>query len=117
MMGGFILATDGTPMHASKNNVIDPLEVLDKYGADAIRYYAASCALGKDNAFRWKDVTEGVRFTRKLWNVERLMCKNISSQSASDLDIKGSMKELNDIDKWILSRYSKVVRYRQMDPK
>jgi valyl-tRNA synthetase len=112
MMGGFILAPDGTPMHASRNNVIDPLEVLEKYGADAIRYYAASCALGKDNAFRWKDVTEGVRFTRKLWNVEKLMCINVESLSQDNILTAKLVKSdaLGDIDKWILSRYSSVVR-------
>jgi valyl-tRNA synthetase len=109
MMGGFILAPDGTPMHASRNNVIDPLGVLDKFGADAIRYYAATCALGKDNAFRWKDVTEGVRFTRKFWNVERLMCKNIDSLLKDDIELSKLPDDLRDIDKWILSRYSSVV--------
>ncbi|WP_455392276.1 class I tRNA ligase family protein, partial [[Eubacterium] cellulosolvens] len=112
MMGGFILAPDGTPMHASRNNVIDPLEVLEKYGADAVRYYAASCALGKDNAFRWKDVTEGGRFTRKLWNVERLMCTNIESLTKEDINVSNvtNPSNLRDIDKWILSRYSTIVR-------
>jgi valyl-tRNA synthetase len=110
MMGGFILAPDGTPMHASKNNVIDPLEVLDKYGADAIRYYAASCALGKDNAFRWKDVTEGVRFTRKLWNVEKLMCTDINKLSKDELEISKFKNNLHDIDKWLLTKYSLLVK-------
>jgi valyl-tRNA synthetase len=110
MMGGFILAPDGTPMHASRNNVIDPLEVLDKFGADAIRYYAATCALGKDNAFRWKDVTEGVRFTRKLWNVEKLMNINIANLHKGDLEISNFTKNLHDIDKWILTRYSSIVK-------
>jgi valyl-tRNA synthetase len=109
MMGGFILAPDGTPMHASRNNVIDPLGILDKYGADAIRYYAAHCALGKDNAFRWKDVTEGVRFTRKLWNVEKLMCKNFKDRRPEQMDINEVKDKLHDIDKWILTIYSELV--------
>ncbi len=110
MMGGFILAPDGTPMHASRNNVIDPLEVLDQFGADAIRYYAASCALGKDNAFRWKDVTEGVRFIRKLWNVEKVMCSNLSKLNKDDLEFSRIKNDLHDIDKWILSKYSTIVK-------
>jgi valyl-tRNA synthetase len=107
MMGGFILAPDGTPMHASKGNVIDPLEVLEEYGADGLRYYAASCALGKDNAFRWKEVKEGVRFVRKLWNVE-LLISNVLK------DCNGSIPELDEsklriIDKWILTLYSELI--------
>jgi valyl-tRNA synthetase len=107
MMGGFILAPDGTPMHASKGNVIDPLEVLKEYGADGLRYYAASCALGKDNAFRWKEVKEGVRFVRKLWNVE-LLIKNVikdCGDTAPELD----ENKLRIIDKWILTKYSELV--------
>jgi valyl-tRNA synthetase len=86
------------------------LEVLDKYGADAIRYYAASCALGKDNAFRWKDVTEGVRFTRKLWNVEKLMCTNIEKLNQDKLEISNHKNDLHDVDKWLLTNYSKLVK-------
>ncbi|MCK5559901.1 MAG: valine--tRNA ligase [Thermoplasmata archaeon] len=107
MMGGFILAPDGTPMHASKGNVIDPLEVLKKYGADGLRYYAASCALGKDNAFRWKEVKEGVRFVRKLWNVE-LLISNLF-QNLGDTPPELDESKLRLIDKWILTLYSELV--------
>ncbi len=110
MMGGFILATDGTPMHASRDNVIDPLEILNEYGTDALRYYAASCALGKDNAFRLKDVTEGVRFIRKLWNVEKLMCTNIDQLTNENDQLSEVIDDLHAVDKWILSRYSQMVR-------
>ncbi|HDI23796.1 MAG TPA: valine--tRNA ligase, partial [Thermoplasmatales archaeon] len=44
MMGGFILSEDGTPMHASLGNVIDPLEIIEEFGTDAFRCYAASCS-------------------------------------------------------------------------
>ncbi|UCH89058.1 MAG: valine--tRNA ligase, partial [Thermoplasmata archaeon] len=109
MMGGFILAPDGTPMHASKGNVIDPFEILDNYGADAIRYYAASCALGKDNAFRWKDVKEGVRVARKLWNLELLISKSLP-EDLSELSNFKPDNNLSLIDKWILARYNQVLR-------
>jgi valyl-tRNA synthetase len=108
MMGGFILATDGTPMHASRGNVIDPLEILENYGADAIRYYAASCALGKDNAFRWKDVTEGVRVVRKLWNLENLISKALPDDLSTIKDYKPDTLPL--IDKWILAKYNNLLR-------
>jgi len=104
MMGGFILSEDGTPMHASLGNVIDPLKLIDEYGADAFRCYAASCALGEDNAFRNKDVVRGTRLLRKLWNVEKFISNIIKN------DAKPEKPELIDIDRWILTKYSKLVK-------
>lgn len=103
MMGGFILSEDGTPMHASLGNVIDPLNVMDEYGTDAFRCYAASCALGEDNPFRKKDIIRGVKFLRKLWNVQQFIGNVVK-------DSKPGKTELQDIDKWILSKYSKLVK-------
>jgi valyl-tRNA synthetase len=103
MMGGFILSEDGTPMHASLGNVIDPLEVIDKYGTDAFRCYAASCALGEDNPFRYKDVVRGTRLLRKLWNVEQFITNIIKNAKPSETS-------LQDIDKWILSKYSRLIQ-------
>ena len=103
MMGGFILSEDGTPMHASLGNVIDPLDVINEYGADAFRCYAASCALGEDNPFRKKDVIRGVRLLRKLWNVENFISSTVK-------DGKPKKPEIIDIDKWILTKYSKLVK-------
>jgi valyl-tRNA synthetase len=110
MMGGFILSEDGTPMHASLGNVIDPLEVIEKYGSDAFRCYAASCALGEDNPFRTKDVVRGVKLLTKIWNVQQFITNVIK-------DEKPKETELIDIDKWILTKYSKLVKncIEQMD--
>jgi len=110
MMGGFILSEDGTPMHASLGNVIDPIEIINKYGSDAFRCYAASCALGEDNPFRTKDVIRGTKLLRKIWNVQQFI-KNIVK------DKKPDETDLIDIDKWILTKYSKLVKKctKQMD--
>ncbi len=103
MMGGFILSEDGTPMHASLGNVIDPLKVINEHGADAFRCYAASCALGEDNPFRKKDIVRGVKLLRKIWNVQNFIV-NLTK------DGKPKETELIDIDKWILTKYSKLVK-------
>ena len=105
MMGGFILSPDGTPMHASLGNVIDPLPILDEYGADPIRYYAATCALGIDNQFRYQDVKRGGRLCTKLWNVEKYIGNALPKWKKEIFD----EKKLNPIDKWILSKYSGVI--------
>jgi valyl-tRNA synthetase len=110
MMGGFILSEDGTPMHASLGNVIDPLEIIEKHGSDAFRSYAASCALGEDNPFRTKDVVRGVKLLRKIWNVQQFIANTLG-------DKKPKETEIQDIDKWILTKYSKLVKKctKQMD--
>ncbi len=100
MIGGFILAEDGRPMHASWGNAVDPLKILDEYGADAMRYFAAKCALGIDAPFRSKDVRHAVKFQNKLWNIYNLI---------SRWEGEGSADELRLIDRWIVSRYSEVV--------
>jgi len=106
MMGGFILSEDGTPMHASLGNIIDPLEVINEYGTDAFRCYAASCTLGEDNPFRYKDVVRGTRLLRKIWNVEKFISNIIIKNYAKT----GKKPELIDVDKWILTKYSKLVK-------
>ena len=103
MMGGFILSEDGTPMHASLGNVIDPLKVIDEYGADAFRCYAASCSLGEDNPFRKKDIIRGTKLLRKLWNVQQFIGNVVKDKNPDNIDLK-------DIDKWIISKYSKLVK-------
>lgn len=101
MIDGFILAPDGKPMHTSLGNVIDPLEIMEKNGADALRYYAATCKLGEDNPFRHKDITRGIRLMNKLWNVEKFI--------GSVIKEKPKKKKLHIVDKWILSLYGKVI--------
>ncbi len=102
MMGGFILSEDGTPMHASLGNVIDPYIVIDEYGTDAFRCYAASCALGEDNPFRKKDVIRGSKLLRKLWNVQQFIANILKDTKPTEIPPQG-------IDQWILSKYSTLV--------
>jgi valyl-tRNA synthetase len=104
MIGAYILAEDGTPMHASKGNAVDPIAILEEYGSDAVRYYAANCALGMDNPFRIKDIKRGVRLCTKLWNMQTFIGGAISGKTAFD------SSNLSKVDKWILSRYSKILK-------
>jgi len=109
MMGGFILSEDGTPMHASLGNVIDPLKIIDEYSTDAFRCYAASCALGEDNPFRKKDIIQGTRLLRKLWNIQKFISTAIGDTKPKDIRLEeyGDI-DVNDIS--ILSKYNKLVK-------
>jgi valyl-tRNA synthetase len=101
MIHGFIMAPDGTPMHTSLGNVIDPMPILEIYGADALRYYACTCALGEDNAFREKDVVHGKKLCTKMWNLGKFV--------ESVVKTKPKQEGLHVPDKWILSRFSRTV--------
>ena len=101
MIDGFILAPDGKPMHTSLGNVVDPLKIIEEYGSDALRYYAGTCKLGEDNPFRYKDLVRGIRLMNKIWNVEQFIGNSIKR--------KYEKADLNLIDRWILSLYSRMV--------
>ena len=102
MIHGFIMAADGTPMHTSLGNVIDPLPMLEKYGADALRYFAASCSLGTDHAFREPDVVRGKKLANKIFNIGQFAGRFFDGKP----DVQG---DLRIADKWIISRYSQTV--------
>jgi len=107
MMDGFILAPDGKPMHTSLGNVIDPLEILQKEGADPLRYYAAKCKLGEDNPFRPKDLVRGKRLMKKLWSTLQFIGTALAKSEHPKLVLCN--EDLNVIDQWILTRFSKTV--------
>jgi len=102
MIHGFIMAPDGTPMHSSIGNVIDPIPIIKEYGADALRYYACTCSMGIDHAFREKDVIRGRKLCNKVFNIGKFIGPRFDSKPAEP-------KELRISDKWILSRYSDTV--------
>ena len=103
MIHGFIMAPDGRPMHASSGNAIDPLPLLEKYGGDAMRYYASTCALGMDHAFKEQELVRGSRLAVKTWNVMRLVGSACKTKPRKP-------KNMRPIDAWILSRFGQVVR-------
>jgi valyl-tRNA synthetase len=102
MIHGFIMAPDGTPMHSSVGNVIDPIPIIHEYGADALRYYACNCSMGIDHAFREKDVVRGRKLCNKIFNLGQFAGPRFSSLPQRPAKFRLS-------DRWILSRYSDVV--------
>ncbi len=103
MIGAYILSPDGTPMHASKGNTVDPMELIEDYGSDSVRYWAAMCGLGEDSPVNFKELTRGHRLGTKLWNVEQFIFKGL----------EGSKPErtgaVHTIDLWILGKYYQAV--------
>ena len=102
MIHGFIMAPDGTPMHSSVGNVINPIPIIEEYGADALRYYACTCSMGTDHAFREKDVVRGRKLCNKIFNIGKFVGPRFDSRPVMPSELRTS-------DRWILSRYSDTV--------
>ena len=74
-ISGYALDPKSRPMHKSLNNIIDAKEAIAKYGADAVRYWAASANLGEDLSFQEKELISAQRLANKLWNVAKFVEK------------------------------------------
>ena len=98
----------GQKMSKSKGNIIDPLEVIDKFGADAFRFaLAAFAAMGRDVRLSEGRI-EGYRFfVNKLWNAARFVKMNTNDDYEPDFDF--TKRELSLSDRWILERTARVV--------
>ncbi len=103
MVDGHILAPDGTPMHASAGNAIDPLPLLEKYGADAWRYFCGKCAIGEDTPFQEKELVHGSRFVNKYYNINKFIANALR-------EWEGTKGNLRIEDRWILTKYSECLK-------
>ena len=101
LIHGLVRDSQGRKMSKSLGNGIDPIEVIDKYGADALRLtLVMGNAPGNDMRFYWEKVEASRNFANKVWNASRFILMNLDK--AEDKDI--SPENLTDADKWILSK-------------
>lgn len=98
---GLVRDSQGRKMSKSLGNGIDPLEVIDKYGADALRLtLITGNAPGNDMRFYWERVESARNFANKVWNASRFIMMNIGEEKLPE----PSLMQLELEDKWILSR-------------
>lgn len=104
---GLIRDSQGRKMSKSLGNGIDPLEVIEKYGADALRMtLITGNAPGNDMRFYWERVEASRNFANKVWNASRFILMNMEKA-----EIKEEMPEnLMSADKWILSKVNGLVK-------
>jgi valyl-tRNA synthetase len=106
-MTGLVRDKKGRKMSKSLGNGIDPLEIVDEYGADALRFTLAFLATqGQDILLDKETFSLGSRFANKIWNASRYLLMNLEDRnllSAAEI-IAGKHGGLNDLDKWILHR-------------
>ena len=106
LIHGLVRDSQGRKMSKSLGNGIDPLEVIDKYGADALRMtLMTGNAPGNDMRFYWERVEASRNFANKIWNASRFIMMNMPDEKLPKI----SIDKLCMSDKWILSKCNKLV--------
>ncbi|MDO8537839.1 MAG: valine--tRNA ligase [archaeon] len=104
MISGWGLDPHGKKMSKSKGNVIEPSTIIQKYSADALRFWAAGINLGNDMPFQEKDVITGQKIVNKLWNASKFCL-----QFLEDFNGKAPAK-LEVMDEWLLHELNEAIK-------
>lgn len=108
LLHGLIRDEQGRKMSKSLGNGIDPMDVIDKYGADALRWFLSTGSTpGQDVRFSYTKMDAAWNFINKIWNASRFVIMNLDEETTRDLP---DIKEWQLSDKWILSRLNKTVK-------
>lgn len=108
LIHGLVRDSEGRKMSKSLGNGVDPLEVIEKYGADAMRFMLSTgTTTGQDLRFRWEKVEQARNFANKIWNASRFALMNLGDFNVSEIDLSGA---LGTADRWILHRLNETVR-------
>ena len=103
----------GQKMSKSKGNVIDPLHVIDEYGADAFRFTLASfAAMGRDVKLSTDRIAGYRNFCNKIWNASRFALMNLEDFDPTGINLLE--KDLSDADRWILTRFRETAGQVQL---
>lgn len=107
---GLIRDKEGRKMSKSLGNGVDPMDVIEKYGADALRYYLTTdVSVGIDLKYDEDKVKSTWNFINKMWNASRFVLMNIEDLKESDYSLETLKKE----DKWILSKLNQTIKQVQ----
>ena len=107
LIHGLIRDEEGRKMSKSLGNGIDPMEVIEQYGADALRWFLSNgSSPGQDVRFSYEKMDAAWNFINKIWNASRFVLMNIEGLELSDLSLEG---EKTVADRWILSRLNETI--------
>ena len=108
LIHGLVRDSQGRKMSKSLGNGIDPLEIIDKYGADALRLtLMTGNAPGNDMRFYWERVEASRNFANKVWNASRFIMMNLEK---AEVPAEIDLSTLTAADKWILSKFNTVAK-------
>ena len=103
---GLIRDKQGRKMSKSLGNGVDPMDVIDKYGADALRFFlATSTSPGMDLRYDEEKVAANWNFINKLWNATRFVLTNVD-----DINVTLNKEDLDLTDKWLLTKYNNTIK-------
>lgn len=107
---GLIRDKEGRKMSKSLGNGVDPMDVIEKYGADALRYYLTTdVSVGIDLKYDEEKVKSTWNFINKMWNASRFVLMNIEDLKESAYSLENLKKE----DKWILAKLNQTIKQVQ----
>ncbi|HHY77463.1 MAG TPA: valine--tRNA ligase [Clostridiales bacterium] len=107
---GIVRDAQGRKMSKSLGNGIDPLDVIDKYGADALRFNLISGnSPGNDMRFYWEKVEAFSNFANKIWNASRFVLMNTEDKDYEKI-LKENREKLTTADCWIISKLNKLIK-------
>ncbi|PKR82807.1 valine--tRNA ligase [Heyndrickxia camelliae] len=107
LIHGLVRDDQGRKMSKSLGNGVDPMDVIDKYGADALRYFLATgSSPGQDLRFSIEKVESVWNFANKIWNASRFALMNMNGLTYEEIDLSG---EKSVADKWILTRLNETI--------
>ncbi len=107
-LNGLVRDENGQKMSKTKGNVIDPLDVIDEFGADAVRFTLAIFASGRDIPLAKSRMQGYAAFANKIWNASRFAMMHIDTKLSSAKAIERD--ELKSIERWILSRLNETTK-------
>ncbi|PLR68305.1 valine--tRNA ligase [Bacillus sp. UMB0893] len=107
LIHGLVRDEQGRKMSKSLGNGVDPMDVIEKYGADSLRYFLSTgSSPGQDLRFSYEKVEATWNFTNKIWNASRFALMNMDGLKVEEIDITG---EKSVADKWILTRLNETI--------
>ncbi len=109
LIHGLIRDADGRKMSKSLGNGIDPMDVIDQYGADSLRYFLSTgSSPGQDLRFSMEKIESTWNFANKIWNASRFALMNMAGLKFEEIDLTG---EKSVADKWILTRLNETIEH------
>ena len=107
LIHGLIRDEQGRKMSKSLGNGIDPMDVIEKYGADALRWFLSNgSSPGQDVRFSYEKMDAAWNFINKIWNASRFVIMNIEGMEKEEIDFSG---EKTVADRWILTRLNETI--------
>jgi valyl-tRNA synthetase len=107
LIHGLVRDAEGRKMSKSLGNGVDPMDVIDQYGADSLRYFLSTgSSPGQDLRFSMEKVESTWNFANKIWNASRFALMNMNGMTYDEIDLTG---EKSVADKWILTRLNETI--------